>query len=700
MRKTLFMAALFIGGALSFQPDAFAHGGTYRGPGDTVPPGGGGGGGGGASPASPGTGSPASPSAPSPGSPAPAAPGSPAGGPAAGNKPTTGGGDAGPDLELWSFWWEFNKDPYINLKASIFAGTTKTGSSDWFLGQGQDNQSKDSMRPSEADIRNKIVPALLRALDSETNNDIVTGAMMALAKIGEKATENGQSPVFADKFKGFLADSNQEISETAAIALGILANETSVQILEDLLKDTPEGRKLTGGSEVNIRTRAFSAYGLALVGSGISGDTGEAVRQGIIATLKETLESDSTSTRDIKVATLIAMGLVPLEKMGVEVAGEAAPEAGDATSGIDSRQKQIEYLIQFFKNDNNHYFVRAHAPAAICRLLSGTTGEAFDAKRDEVAKLFLETMKADKDKKEVVESCVLALGQLGDTDSSPKGIDTAIRKGLMNVVKDITDTQARNFSMIALAQSGGRIGSEDPAAGIDEVNKFFQTQLVKGKNATRPWAAVAIGVLGHELKEATPVNLVTALRSELIDTNTPLVGAYAIGAGILGDVSFTEPLLDKLNRIKDDDARGYICVGLGLMNATDAIVPINEIVKSSTYRPQLLQQAAIALGLLGDKNVVGDLVDTLATSKSLATQAALSAALGYIGDKRSIDPLVEMLENDSLTARARGFAAVALGIVADKEPLPWNSKIAVNLNYRVTTQTLNDSNGTGILNIL
>lgn len=697
MRKPLFLAALFIGGALSFQPGAFAHGGTYRGPGDTVPPGGGGGGGGGASPATPGTGSPASPSAPSPGSPAPAAPGSPAGGPAAGNKPTTGGGDSGPDLTQWSFWWEFNKDPYINLKAAIHAGTTKTGSSDWFLGQGVKSQAKDSMRPSEADIRNKIVPALLKALDTETNNDIVTGAMMALAKIGEKPSEGGQS-VFADKFKGFLSDSNQEISETAAIALGILANESSVQLLVDLLKDTPEGRKLTGGSEVNIRTRAFAAYGLALVGSGISGENGEAVRQAIITTLRETLESDSTSTRDIKVATLIAMGLVPLEKMGVEVVEGAKPVAGDASMGIDSRLKQVEYLITFFKDDSSHYFVRAHAPTAIVRLLDGTTGEAFDAKRDEVAKLFLSTLKADKDKKEVVQSCVLALGQLGDAD--PKGIDAEIRKGLMNVIKDITDVQARNFSMVALAQAGSRIGSEDPADGIDEVNKFFQTQLVKGKNATRPWAAVAIGVFGHELKEATPPAVVNALRTELIGERTPRVGAYAIGSGILGDVSFTEPLLDKLERIKDDEARGYICVGLGLMNATDAIIPINEIVKSSTYRPQLLQQAAIALGLLGDKNVVGDLVDTLSTSKSLATQAALSAALGYTGDKRSIDPLVEMLDNENLTARARGFAAVALGIVADKEPLPWNSKIAVNLNYRATTQTLNDTNGTGILNIL
>ena len=58
------------------------------------------------------------------------------------------------------------------------------------------------------------------------------------------------------------------------------------------------------------------------------------------------------------------------------------------------------------------------------------------------------------------------------------------------------------------------------------------------------------------------------------------------------------------------------------------------------------------------------------------------------------------VEDEDLTDRARGFAAVALGIVADKEPLPFNSKIAVDLNYRASTPTLNAQVGAGILNIL
>ena len=45
------------------------------------------------------------------------------------------------------------------------------------------------------------------------------------------------------------------------------------------------------------------------------------------------------------------------------------------------------------------------------------------------------------------------------------------------------------------------------------------------------------------------------------------------------------------------------------------------------------------------------------------------------------------------------FAAVALGGVADKELLPWNSKIAVGMNYRASVETLTNQQS-GILDIL
>mgnify|MGYP000140315363 CR=1 FL=1 len=46
-----------------------------------------------------------------------------------------------------------------------------------------------------------------------------------------------------------------------------------------------------------------------------------------------------------------------------------------------------------------------------------------------------------------------------------------------------------------------------------------------------------------------------------------------------------------------------------------------------------------------------------------------------------------------------GLKHVALGSVADKEPLPWNSKIGTNMNYRASVETLTNRVN-GILDIL
>jgi HEAT repeat protein len=145
---------------------------------------------------------------------------------------------------------------------------------------------------------------------------------------------------------------------------------------------------------------------------------------------------------------------------------------------------------------------------------------------------------------------------------------------------------------------------------------------------------------------------------------------------------------------------GYLCIGLALMNDLASTEDIRQIVQESVRRPDLLKQAAIALGKLGDKRVADDLQKLLKEGETnLAKLSSIASALGYIGDSRTITPLKAILFDDKLTELSRAFAAVALGGVADKEPLPWNSKIAQNINYRASVETLTNKQ-TGILDIL
>lgn len=697
MKKLVLLGTLLAAGAIGLQDVSTGHGGTYRGPGDTVPPGGGGGGGGGG-PSTPGPSGPSAPGPSGPSTPGPAGPAAP--GNSGPKGPTTQASSAGADLTLWQFWWGFNKDPYLNLKSHIHSDSTLTGSDDFFLGHGQKTQARDSMAPSEETIRGTIVPALIQALENETNNDIVTGAMIALAKIGDAQSEDGTSQ-FEQLIIPFLKDGSQEIAETAAVALGILGNPNSIDTLISLLEDTESGRRMVGSEAgVNYRTRAFAAYGLGQIGY-YTEDPEH--RKNIVNTLWKICQSPRESTRDVKVAAVIAMGLVPLD-IAAATDPAAAPVEGEEEMGPQDRLAQIDYLIEFFqdeKNKDRHYLVRAHAPRAIVKLMEGVDDKDLkDRVVDAIAPYV--TKRGNVGVRELRQSASLAFGMLGDLDDDKA--DKTIRGALQEAAGN-ADAQVKNYSVIAMGLVGGRPGDgDDPTAGAKDVRKYLLDQLSKGKTQVKPWAGLAIGVMERGMADNNidqSSSSLQSLRMALQKTKTKLeVGAYAIACGIAGDTDSEKILLDKLDTMSDDDVRGYTAIGLGLMNSVTAIEPIQQVVEKSKYRGELLKQAAISLGLLGDKALVGKLVGMLAEAKTLTTQAAIASALGFIGDARSVDPLVAMLQDQTKTGAARGFAAVALGIVADKEPLPWNAKFSVDINYRANTTTLTGESGTGLLDIL
>ncbi len=691
MKKLLILGSLLVLGSLCLQDISTGHGGSYRGPGDTVPPGGGGGGGGGTGPSTPGpsgpsTGGPSGPSGPSGPATGPSTGGGQTGGRPAG--PATGGVTTGPDLSTWEYWWGFNKDQYLQLKAAIYDGGVSSGGDSFWLGAGQTNQNKNALKPSEESIRTKIVPALKEALEKERSNDIVTGALIALAKIGDVRNEDGTSE-FEPLIARFLADPNQEIAETAAVALGILANESSVKKLSQLALDDEDGRKLVGSTEVKYRTRAFATYGLGLIGNRTPKNE---VRQEIARTLIEILQRPDTSTRDIKVAAVISLGLVP-----IDVDKSESPDGKSDNSS--SRQSQIKYLKRFFMDPNQHHMVRAHVPTAMARLLQDAPADL----REDVARLLVEQLGqfAKEKHQEVHQSCVLALGQIGDSGADK--LNESIREALVKFV-EIGDTQSRNFAMIALGQIGGRGKGDDFEKARGETRTLLLKTLTSGKNHLKPWAGVAIGVMERALLDGGQTQSAAAketLREVFKDAKSPNeVGAYAIGLGVAKDIEAKALVLAKMKDTSEVFAKGNLCVSLGLIGSREALPDIQAVVRDSKFKPDLLKQAAIGLGLLGDKDLVPELITMLADAKSLASQASLASALGFIGDSRSIEPLVGMLKKPEITATARGFAAVALGIVADKELLPWNSKISTNINYRANTTTLTGDNGTGILDIL
>jgi HEAT repeat protein len=466
-----------------------------------------------------------------------------------------------------------------------------------------------------------------------------------------------------------------------------------VPSLADLALDKPEARRRVGHKEVPYRTRAFAAYGLGLIGNRTASNR---VRQDVAAILIDLLAKPESSTRDVQVAALIALGLVP-----IDVDESESPDGKQ--NFASSRQTELRFVEKYFQDERNPYLIRAHAPAAMGRLL----GRAPSGLRESAAKLCLGGLsKSSKEPVEIQQACALALGQIGCAGAEK--IDVEIRAALRRALEEARDDQTQHFAAIALGQIGGRPGdTSGNAAGAAECTDGLLTSLTRGKLHGRTWAALALGVReraiaddGRGRLDSSPTAK-EALRAGLRETSDPArVGAYAIACGIAQDAEAKGLLRDKFRGASVDEAKGQIAIALGLVGARDAVTEIEAVVQASKFRPTLLKQAAVALGLLGDKDLVPDLLRMLREAGGFSSQAAIASALGFIGDSRSIDPLVAMLRGKDATASARGFAAVALGMIADKEPLPWNAKISTNIDYRANTPTLTSPEATGILDIL
>jgi HEAT repeat protein len=627
MKKLLIASAVLTGGVW-MAGDLGAHGGTYRGPGDTVPPGAGGGSGGGAAPT---TGGPAGPTSGGPTTPGTGGPVGPATGPAGtpastpSTPPTGAGGDA-TDLSLWSFWWEFNKDAFINLRAALDSGSVSTGSSDYFLGDGQKDQAKSSVRPSRSQIEEEIVPALKKALANETNNDIITGCLIALAKIGDTVREDGTSE-FQEIIGEFLADPTQEIRETAAVSLGILGNPSSLDLLEGLVMNTDLGHKAVKSTEVDDRTRAFATYGLGLVGA-LTDDM--EVRQRIVQTLADAMPvAEGLATQDVAAAVVIAMGLVPLESQGAE-----AVEGEEEGAPITTIQQQVAFLLNYFEEDRKDRFIRAHIPTSVGRLYrafedGGADLEEVDALKAQIAGPLLLPLDPRKGRDKEVElrmASALALGLIGDADST--GLDGEIRDALMGCAKD-AERQVRKFALIALAKSAARDGAdaESETEGRDDTTEYLIKQMKQGKSGIERWAGLAAGVYANYMDsngQTAPSALANGLREQLKKAKAvDDIAAFSVATGIYRDQTSAEELMERLDKTSQWDTRGYVALGLGLLGHTQAIESIQQIVEESEYRPDLLKQAAIALGLLGDRQASKTLVGML-------EDASKSGARGHL----------------------------------------------------------------------
>ncbi|MEO6595028.1 MAG: HEAT repeat domain-containing protein [Planctomycetota bacterium] len=617
-----------------------AHGGQYRGagtPSGPPPPGG------------PTTG-PSAPATPAPGT------------------PTTGAGPSIPDEVSWQVWWEFNKDEFLQ-EASLADSAPVTGSDDFYLGARRGEVRADTWKPNAIDLRDRIVPALAQLLDRDRNRDIQSACLVALGKVGR----DGPGIDLEKLLSAQISRDDQEVRETAVLSLGIAGREKALPMLAALVRGDAEGKRLSDKLEVADRTRSFAAYSLGLLARRSDDGT---VKQTVHDLLWALLQDKQLKNRDLLSAAVNGLGLL----------------SGDPERGGHKRLAwmAVEELLEWYQRDlgRGNEAVQAQAPVAIGRLL----GRSSSSLHRRCKEHFAATLTAERRSDPILRSAALALGMLclpAETESE----DAAMARALQQHYERGHDRLARYLSVIAL----GRIG------GAANRTWLLQAYERSNKSTERPWMALALGLIAAAEARTGPVDTTVAhlLVDDLQSIQKPEVqGALAIALGLTGYKVAVPTVLRLLRDHEHEETlAGYFCISLALLGDPTTATTLSDVLERSVRRPFLLQQAAVALGRLGDKEATVRLLAMLKRSESVAVLAAIANGIGQIGDRRAIDPLIELTRDGEITKLARAFVAAALGGVGDKDLLPWNLPLSKDCNYAAPVDTLTNGS-TGVLDIL
>jgi len=545
----------------------------------------------------------------------------------------------GAGFERWEFWWENNKDPFLNLKNRLSGTSNQSGTGGFLTGRGRKDTFNNSKRPTADMLKNEVLPVLLEAMKID-NADIQDSTVLAVSRI----TRAEDADQVMDNIISMLGSNHKTAREAATLSLGVLGSPKAIQLCNDLMIDSDAGQRLVNRSEVPKLVRAFAALSLGLIKSGETWTR-----------LKTVIEREDEKTQK----NLIGCAITALGLMGE----------------TDQKDEIVQFLIKQMDNTKMDPFLMAYVPTAL-----GKLGDRVALSR------ILTEFKKPKINQWIAQSCAIAIGSLADISRDEEAINL-----LMKYVKEGKDVQARHFSFTALAQIGARDENYETNQKLHKkISDFFLAEIVRPSRPSHlSWACMsaAIHSMNHNPLQAAVVNKISEKFSDAKDPSHK--GAISVSLGLLNAVAHAQMLFDELNDSKDKALQGYLCIGLGLMNWTTGAERMRDIAATEiTFRLRL--QAATALGLMGDTDAVKVLVEALQNSKTLGVTSSAAKALGQIGDRSALAPLTGIVNDGGANSLSRAFAAVALGIIGEKNDLPWNTEISTNCNYRAKVDAISE----------
>jgi HEAT repeat protein len=415
--------------------------------------------------------------------------------------------------------------------------------------------------------------------------------------------------------------------EAATLALGVVGSSDALPTLRALLLDEEEGRRASAHSDgVEEQVRAFAAAAIGAIGDASAFDD-----------LRRVVEDPAKLGHSRSVAQLALLACGMLHGREQEIA--TFLNATAARRDLDS-------------------IVRAQAPIALAKLAASKSGEA-------AARASLPTLVA------------LLAGR--DADRSAAGSKES-------------DLDLRRSAAVALGKLGARDLQPAPNGPQRAIETFLLQELGAPRHSTdRPFAALALGLWGRNerLISTARSHAVGALMDQFDKcTNPSYRGAIALSLGLLQAREATPPIAAAFGRATDGELAGQLALALGMLDAREQIGALRAELADVRADPRRETAIALALGLLGDPQTVPSLVERLGRARTFAEVATVARALGRIGDATAVDPLLALLADESAPPARRAVAEAALGLLAAKSDLPWNSAFKAGTNYCCRSEAL------------
>jgi HEAT repeat protein len=213
-----------------------------------------------------------------------------------------------------------------------------------------------------------------------------------------------------------------------------------------------------------------------------------------------------------------------------------------------------------------------------------------------------------------------------------------------------------------------------------------------GNAAVKPYCALALGLGARTLGGDEARRIGIFLKGELDKaSHLELGSALSLGLGLARAEGAEELLLERVGRERlPAPARGTAAQAIGLLGTAspEAIDVLNVAARTGTAG--VLEDAALALGLLGRRSIAKELAAELPKVGSAHAQARVMLALSYLAHTESIEPLLKALKDKGSPPTAREFAAVALGILGDPRDDDPMFALDAWFNVHATTRATNE----------